>query len=147
MKRYLPIYLGALFAMSGCNMYSSQIETISVQGIVQLEGKPVENVEVAFQSDELPMAFGITDAEGKYELSTRRYGKGASPGNYTAKIFMTDKTSFGGSGKKVTIPKIYSEKGVAAVTVDAKEGRQFDFNLVSKPSRKASDWLAQESEQ
>lgn len=147
MKRYLPIYLGTLIAMSGCNSYSSQIETISVDGTVQLEGKPVENAEVTFISEELPMAFGMTDANGRYELSTRRYGKGASPGTYTAKIHMTDKTTEGGTSKRVTIPKVYGEKGVAAVTVSTSEGRTFDFNLVSKPSRKATEWLTPESEQ
>ncbi|TWT34383.1 hypothetical protein [Blastopirellula retiformator] len=147
MKRSLPYYLSTLLLLTGCSSYASQIETIAVQGIVQMEGKPVENVEVAFLSEDLPMAFGITDAEGKYELATRRYGKGASPGDYTAKIYMTDKTAIGGTGRKVRIPKVYSEKGVAAVTVDADSGSQFDFDLVSKPPRKPKDWNEQEGEQ
>ncbi|PQO44179.1 hypothetical protein [Blastopirellula marina] len=147
MKQYLPIYLGTLIAMSGCNAYYNQIETISVDGVVQMEGKPIENAEVTFFSDNLPMAFGMTDAQGRYELSTRRYGKGATPGTYTAKIHMTDQTAEGGTGKRLTIPKVYSEKGVASVTVSHDEGRTFDFNLVSKPSKKATDWLDIESEQ
>ncbi|EAQ79225.1 hypothetical protein [Blastopirellula marina] len=145
--KYCLLIATAWFACCGCNPYSNRVNTISVSGVVQLEGKPVENAEVAFISEEFPMAFGLTDVDGKYELSTRRYGKGASPGAYTVKIHMTMDTAEGGTHKKLVIPQVYSDKGVAAVTVNAAEGTKFDFHLVSKPPKKFPVLDDPESEQ
>ncbi|MBA2113554.1 carboxypeptidase-like regulatory domain-containing protein [Bremerella alba] len=108
----------------GCSR--QQITRVTVSGVVRLEGQPVPNVEVAFTSQSNPMAFGITDAEGKYLLATRRYGEGVAPGDYTVKI-----RNIKGS----TVPKTYDQRGVETITVSREEANSFDFDLSKNPGK------------
>ncbi|MBI1311328.1 hypothetical protein GC176_08475 [bacterium] len=60
----LSLLTGVLLA--GCSS-SSGPETVSVSGIVTLNGKPLDNAEVYFMGNGLT-GFGRTDASGKYQL-------------------------------------------------------------------------------
>jgi len=114
----------------GCSQ--GTISTVSVTGVVRLEGEPVPNVEVAFISSESPMAFGITDAEGKYSLATRRYGEGVAPGEYTVKIRNIE----GKTQPASEVPLAYDQRGVEKVTVSREEpSSTFDFDLSKNPGK------------
>jgi hypothetical protein len=57
--------------------------TYSVSGIVKLKGAPVEGVAVSFVPDGSGQsAVGVTDASGKYLLTTRKQNDGAIVGRY-----------------------------------------------------------------
>jgi hypothetical protein len=54
--------------------------TVKVTGTVTVNGQPAENVEVQFFPKGGRPASGVTNSEGKYELSTFKPGDGAMPG-------------------------------------------------------------------
>lgn len=78
-------FVGILFALLvGC-VGDSRVAT--VHGVVTLDGKPIENASVAFmpQAGGRP-AFALTDADGKFELSTFGTADGALIGNHVVTI-------------------------------------------------------------
>lgn len=71
----------------GCAPSSSNTPELSpVSGVVTLNGKPVTNASVTFESAGGQFAFGSTDAEGRYELLFRDGVKGAEVGQNTVRI-------------------------------------------------------------
>ncbi|PQO28375.1 hypothetical protein [Blastopirellula marina] len=118
----------------GCGGYTH--ETVNVSGVVRMEGKPIPFVEVAFESESHPNAFGITDENGYYELGTRRYGLGAVPGSYMLKIHPVPASANNGNGTTVDIPEVYSRSGYQTVTIDATKSQStIDVELSSKPPK------------
>ena len=65
---------------SGCGGPSDQPDLGQVTGIVTLDGKPLSGIAVVFQPDNGRPARGMTDTEGKYELTYIRTTKGAKVG-------------------------------------------------------------------
>lgn len=67
-------------------------DTEPVTGIVTLDGQPVEGARVVFSpgSGGGQAASGVTDAEGKYELTTFSQGDGAVVGNYNVIVTKTE---------------------------------------------------------
>jgi hypothetical protein len=64
-----------LAAIAGCGRGISMAE---VEGVVTLNGKPVEKIQVEFwPSKEGPRSIGVTDSEGRYKLKT---DDGTQPG-------------------------------------------------------------------
>src|SRR5947209_20048875 len=79
MQRLL-VAVGVLsIAALGC----SQSETVGVTGTVRMKGEPVDKAEVCFNPKHGRMATGVTDASGRFSLSTGKPGDGAVPGEYT----------------------------------------------------------------
>jgi hypothetical protein len=74
---------------AGCG--DSGPELAPVSGRVTLDGKPMENVDVTFQPDEMrPASYGRTDASGRYELGYKRGVQGALLGPHTVRIRSLD---------------------------------------------------------
>jgi hypothetical protein len=88
--------LGLLLA--GCNS-SNRPATYPVSGTVTMNGQPLEGATVVFVPTEGAVgqqaATGITDAAGKYKLSTYVTDDGANAGEYRIKVSKYD-------GKKPT---------------------------------------------
>jgi hypothetical protein len=63
------------------------METARVTGVVTLDGQPVDGATVSFspKSEGAVAAAGITDASGRFSLSTTS-GEGAAPGSYAVVI-------------------------------------------------------------
>lgn len=59
-----------------------------VSGVVTLEGKPLANTRVTFNPTDSAgrMAFGQTDSEGQFKLTTFNHNDGALPGQYKVTI-------------------------------------------------------------
>jgi hypothetical protein len=71
--------------IAGCG--KSGPELAAVSGRVTVDGKPMENVDVTFQPDEMrPASYGRTDASGHYELGYKRGVQGALLGQHTVRI-------------------------------------------------------------
>jgi|EndMetStandDraft_8_1072994.scaffolds.fasta_scaffold428244_1 hypothetical protein len=83
MRRWLAVG-GVLTAVvwAGC----SQSPTLKVTGTVTIKGEPAENVQVTFLPKEGRPAAGVTDAQGRFELSTFKPGDGAMPGEQTVTL-------------------------------------------------------------
>ena len=70
-----------LIGMTGCGEPS--IGSLPVTGTIKVDGKPIEGATVVFNPDGSGRsASGLTDAQGKYKLTTVVSGDGALPGKY-----------------------------------------------------------------
>ena len=83
MRRWLAVGgMLAAFVAAGCG----QSPTVKVTGTVTIKGQPAENVQVTFLPADGRPATGVTDAQGKFELSTFKPGDGAMPGQQTVTL-------------------------------------------------------------
>jgi hypothetical protein len=73
---------------AGCGARDDHPPRFPVTGIVTYQGKAVEGADVVFVPDRPPAqaAFGKTDAQGKYRLTTIDKNDGAVSGNYKVKV-------------------------------------------------------------
>lgn len=141
------------FVVMGCD---SGLKTEYVEGVVTLDGTPVEGATVIFSpvDDEVGMsASGTTDADGKYTLTatdpTAKVSGGTLPGEY--KIMVTKAVSTeefvgaeeGGDDEGNTyaeveydwlIPEKYSRGKTSGLTATVTAGgdNEFDFPLTSE---------------
>src|SRR5690606_25476771 len=75
----------ALVAVGGCSG-SDLPELASVTGVVTLDDAPYPNAHVMFTPAQGRPAEGVTDSNGKYELTYLPGVKGAEPGTYKVSI-------------------------------------------------------------
>jgi hypothetical protein len=73
--------------LAGCSN-SSRPPTYPVTGTVTLQGKPLAGAVITFvpTAKDSDAASAITDAAGKYALTTWQAGDGARPGEYRVKV-------------------------------------------------------------
>lgn len=128
-----------------------------VTGTVTLDGQPVSDATVAFRpSGGGRSAYGVTKADGTYELSTLKPGDGALPGTHKVTIravdiekdaeaealarehgSLSDMMPTGKKKKKPKevwrVPKVYSQLDSSGLefTVEEGGGNQADFPLKS----------------
>jgi len=114
-------------SISGCTPPDDTPDLSTVSGRVTLSGAPVANVTVTFQSANGQVAYGNTDADGKYELMFRNGAKGAEQGANTVRI-ETVLDAPPAPGYKDPIPPKYNTASDLSVTV-APGGNTFDFEL------------------
>jgi hypothetical protein len=140
------IFLGiCLLFQSGCGGSGDQPELGLVTGTITLNGKPLSGIAVVFQPDSGRPSRGMTDAEGKYELTYIRQTRGAKIGSNRVEIAPSEDgeaaeaenqddenqspTKRPKSGKP-TIPARYNVR--SELKVDVKSGSNtFDFKLES----------------
>ena len=129
----------------GCGRPSDQPDLGEVTGTVTLDGKPLSGVAVVFQPESGRPARGMTDAEGKYELTYIRETKGTKVGPNRVEIAPsedgeaeesenTDEESKpaakASKSGKPTIPARYNVR--SELKADVKAGKNtFDFKLES----------------
>jgi hypothetical protein len=84
------IFLLALFGLCvclGCGSETGLEGLVEVSGLITYDGKPVEAATVAFVPEgEGRAASGMTDADGKFQLTTLKPGDGARPGRYKVTV-------------------------------------------------------------
>jgi hypothetical protein len=145
--RMTSIALGMLIVMQvGCTS-SDQPELGKVTGTITLDDMPLTGVAVVFQPDSGRPARGMTDAEGKYELTYIRQTKGTKVGSNRVEIAPSEEGAESsdvetGDDETQPAPKM-SKPGKPLVParynvqselkVDVKPGENsFDFQLESK---------------
>ena len=129
----------------GCGPGGDQPELGTVTGTITLDGQPLGGVAVVFQPDSGRPARGMTDANGKYELTYIRQTKGTKVGPNRVEIAPSeegeveeaesgeeesqDAAAKPKSGKRA-VPARYNVK--SELKVDVKSGANtFDFPLES----------------
>jgi hypothetical protein len=139
----LVVSVSMLF-QPGCGGSSDQPELGQVTGIITLDDKPLSGVAVVFQPDNGRPARGMTDAEGKYELTYIRQTKGTKVGPNRVEIAPSEdgeaEEESENSGEesqpaakqpksgKPKIPARYNVK--SELNVDVKPGKNtFNFEL------------------
>ncbi|WP_437203256.1 carboxypeptidase-like regulatory domain-containing protein [Planctomicrobium sp. SH664] len=104
-----------------------------VVGTILMNGQPLPNAVVLFNSGQGRPSQGITDAQGKYELKYSSQQKGAVPGHYSVMISPLELSDDAAKTAKntVRIPAKYNSK--TELTADVKPGKNaIDFALTSE---------------
>jgi hypothetical protein len=129
--RCLLLMAVSSLGIAGCSSSSADMpELAPVSGVVTLDGKPMSNVSVVFESENGQIATGHTDAEGHYELLFRDGEKGAEIGKNTVRI-ETVLDAPPPPGYRDPIPAKYNK--ASQLTVEVKPGdNTHDFALTSK---------------
>jgi hypothetical protein len=141
------ITLFVIVTLAGCSSRSSQPPTYPVTGSVTWKGKPVPNATVVL----IPAggagqesAAGVTDASGKFQLTTYNLNDGAHAGEYQVKVSQYDtkppsaknetmtieeeqKLAFSGQEiptppSKNLLPKKYESEATSGITHTVTEG-------------------------
>ncbi len=91
MTRSMMMYGGSVLALVGMTLVGcggSGLPTVPVTGQVLVDGQPMEGVSVVFNPVDAGgrAASGVTDAEGKFTLTTEVNGDGALPGSYKVAV-------------------------------------------------------------
>jgi hypothetical protein len=126
-----------LSAGGGCGAPTVRYTMIPIEGVVTLEGEPLVNADVMFDSEDGPRGFGTTDDAGRFSVVTRQYGAGLPAGRYRVFVAGSDQTRLGGSGRSVSVPTLYQETGVGRVTIGPGM-KPLSFDLERKPSESSS---------
>lgn len=111
-----------------------------VTGVITLDGKPLEKAGVMFHPDAggVPAA-GETDADGKFTLSTRVPGDGASIGNNVMTVAKAGHANPGAAveegeivAMKLLTPLKYGNPKTSGLTIEVKRGMEpVKIDLVS----------------
>lgn len=129
--RLLALLALCCFGTIGCNSAPSDMPKLAqVSGTVTLDGQPAGNLVVNFESANGQVAFGNTDASGRYELSFANGAKGAEIGSNVVRI-TTVLDAPTPPGYKDPVPAKYNVKSELNVEVKAGENTH-DFPLVTK---------------
>lgn len=119
-------FLCTLLLLCGCGGERGP-ELAVVEGIVTYQGKPLRDANVVFISDNGPLAYGISDELGRFELATRG-NDGAVTGHGCITVVAV-KQMFEGDPEKMTssqlkkmfvsvIPERYSRVETSGLTFD-----------------------------
>ncbi len=88
------LFLGVLGLTAGCTSAPSNPKTFPVDGMVNLDDKPIAGatiVLVPISKDDGEAASGVSDASGKFSLTTYSAGDGVRPGSYRIRVTKFDK--------------------------------------------------------
>ncbi len=123
-----PFVLGFLavgvLAWTGCGA-GDRPDLGRVGGVVTLDGRPLAEAFVHFDPGTVRGSTGVTDANGKYELTYIRDTKGAAIGEHTVRITKRTETA------PETLPARYHAQTTLKAAV--KGGRnEFNFELTSE---------------
>lgn len=123
--------------LTGCGG-GSGVELVPVEGVVTLDGLPVEGADVIFRPSVGRPSGGRTNSEGQYTLLYTREEKGAVAGEHQVSLstyLEADDESpdpIRQKGRKETIPQKYNRKTTLKVQVEPGDVVVADFQLESK---------------
>ncbi len=117
--------------VAGCSAKPKDLPDLGlVTGTITLDGKPLENVTVVFESETGRSSFGATDAAGRYELIYTGNFKGAIVGKNRV-VINSNLDAPPGPDWKDPIPSRYNAK--SELTAEVATGTNtFDFALEGK---------------
>ncbi|MBC7818331.1 MAG: carboxypeptidase regulatory-like domain-containing protein, partial [Planctomycetaceae bacterium] len=84
-----------LLWLAGCGVAPSpnyaKVNLLSVSGAVTLDGNPLPEAVVTFDSEDGQFSYGLTDSGGRFSLRFDSVKSGATPGKKTVRISTTRK--------------------------------------------------------
>jgi hypothetical protein len=132
MRRMVGAMALAAIVLAGC----TQSDMIGVTGTVTLKGQPAGQAEVTFNPKSGGrMATGVTDASGKFTLSTAKPNDGAMPGEYAVTLgeyYPPGKAPAlprGGGLLPSRFPPKYGDPGQSPLTATVERGAKNDFEF------------------
>ncbi|MBN2294795.1 MAG: carboxypeptidase regulatory-like domain-containing protein [Pirellulales bacterium] len=138
------VLLSVAVVVFGCGKDPNLPELHAVTGTVTLDGKPLHNAVVIFYptgTTRGTRAYGRTDSEGRYSLTSSKLGEGAPAGSYS--VTVSHLTMPDGSpmpkdkdfdpmtmSYKENLPAQYSQRHATKLTATVPEGGgEVDFEL------------------
>lgn len=144
-RPFILFVLLALAVSAGCQRGP---RIVPVSGVITLDGQPVEGAAVMYLlKPGGRVATGVTDAQGRYTLTTHPSGDGAYEGLHDVTVSLyRDESSPGTntpegavSGSSLVkivwiVPEKYSKPGESGLTTSVKYGQKsiYDFDLKSE---------------
>ena len=124
---------------SGSNVDYSGLGLIKVTGMVTLDGSPLPDVTVSFESPDGQFSHGITDENGKYSLAYDSDTFGVTPGEKTVRIskkpmseegdeFESEDEELSSTEQEETLPPKFNTKSDLKMTVPSSS---YDIDLHS----------------
>ncbi len=139
MKYFLSLLsLLAISVLLGCGSKDGYAELglVEVSGTITLDGKPLPQAKVIFESEDKRTATGTTDSAGHYKLMYDSQTPGALPGPKIVRITTADVDVEGGgaaegaAAAKESLPPRYNAKSEIKADVSAAK-KNHDFTLTS----------------
>lgn len=125
--------------VAGCTQGRSadygQLDLIEVSGRITLDGVPLGNARVEFESEDLTTSYGITNRLGEYHLMYNSEQSGCLPGHKTVRIRMNASVAELEDPdaiveESVMIPAAYNSNSKLSATVTPTD-RVFNFDLLT----------------
>jgi len=130
--------VAAIVICCGCHG-STGPEIVAASGVVYLQREPLVGARVIFNPASGRPAQGITDREGRFQLSTLRPGDGAVLGTHQVAVIaarsgVEQMPGPGGAPAEATIPagglpKRYSNPQTSGLEFEVQAGAKNDFRL------------------
>jgi len=122
---YLACIVILMACFAGCGKTGPELAPVA--GRITLDGKPLENADVAFQPESSkPPSAGRTDANGHYELAYKRGVTGGMIGSNTVRITISPDVV----ANPPTIPARYNSE--SELKKDVKSGQnEINFDLTT----------------
>jgi hypothetical protein len=132
-----------LLSTIGCGARPGTAPTARVSGTVTYQGKPIEGVNIAFVPTSGRPASGVTDASGRFTLSTFGTGDGAVLGSHKVVLaeMPDDAQPMPGEpgwekwkNRKLRFAKKYADPELSGFTAEVKSGTKnvFSFDMTSQ---------------
>ncbi|QDT55888.1 hypothetical protein Pan44_39360 [Caulifigura coniformis] len=100
----------------------------AVEGVIQLDGKPLSGASVIFEPLNGSPSIGYADEDGQYELRFSRHAMGATVGDHKVRVSTAEDQE--GRRSKERVPARYNVK--TELTASVKSGHNsIDFDLNS----------------
>ena len=129
------VCLAALAFLVGCGGGAADVGAIAVSGTVTLDGQPAEGARVAFspKTEGGRAAAGVTDASGRFTLTSVTSGDGALPGSYGVTVSKT---------KGTELPSVYvAPEDVTKLTPEEHAEYQASLSEMAKKAKEVIDLL------
>ena len=129
------IAIGSLLAATGCSPVRqtdySDIDLVDVTGRVTLDGQPLPNATVAFESLDITASTGRTNADGEYRLMFNSEKSGCTTGEKVVRVSMSageEEDPDAPRDDLIKIPARYNHQSELTATVSS-SFTEFDFDL------------------
>ena len=131
----------ALFGLAICLLVAcgcappGSAPTVKVTGVLTRKGTPVPNASVTFTPSTGRPANGVTDAEGKFTLSTFANDDGAVPGSHRVSVASMTIPPMPGTPEARTaspqgeFPARFSNPDTSGLVAEVKPGQNNDLKL------------------
>ncbi|MCY2988433.1 MAG: carboxypeptidase regulatory-like domain-containing protein [Planctomycetota bacterium] len=119
----------------------SQLQLVEVSGQVSLDGQPLAQATIIFETEDRDFSIGQTDVSGRYRLSYNSEKSGVTPGRKTVRISTwpgafteaaapTEETKGAAGSSRELVPARYNTRSELTVVV-ASNTPTFSFDLRS----------------
>jgi hypothetical protein len=134
------LLLPILLLLAGCQPDGyAELGLVAVAGKVTLDGQPLANANVIFESADKRTSSGVTDSAGSYSLKYDSETPGVTPGPKTVRITTANVGAEGGGAAEGAaptgqerIPAKYNRQSELKADVSA-SNKTFNFDLKSIP--------------